>query len=278
MTRLTLAECQRPHPRSMPYYSAPQNDVWSLGVILVNLTCGRNPWKRASTDDSTFRAYLRDPYFLKSILPLSDEMVCILSRIFEVDPSKRITIPALRQLILDCPRFTLNPITPWGSNSGPLVNHIHPPQAHAPVFDALNTQPSTCSSDSSQYSDSFSSAVSDTSSYTEGYPDMDSVSSLGPEPETHFQDDFPHADSIACSDLPEYRAPLVVCQQPYTYLYPSAKRLHELCRHLCWIHFDLFSLPCIILDFFLDIRLIVSAQFRLDYGPVDLSWPLPTQV
>ncbi|KAL3469824.1 kinase-like domain-containing protein [Aspergillus californicus] len=213
-------ECQQPNPRPMSYYQSAPNDVWSLGVILVNLTCGRNPWKRASVDDSTFRAYLKDPFFLKSILPLSDEMVCILSRLFEVDPSKRITIPELRQLILDCPRFTLNPMTPWGSNTGPLVNYIHPPQVHAPVFDALNTQPSTCSSDSSQYSDSFSSAVSDTSSYTEGYPDMDNVSSLGVESETHCKDDFPQADSIACSDLPEFRAPLVVCQQPYTYPIP----------------------------------------------------------
>ncbi|KAE8391386.1 hypothetical protein BDV23DRAFT_182680 [Aspergillus alliaceus] len=32
------------------YESAPSDD-WSLGVILVNLTCGRNLWKRASADD-----------------------------------------------------------------------------------------------------------------------------------------------------------------------------------------------------------------------------------
>ncbi|KAL2854409.1 kinase-like domain-containing protein [Aspergillus pseudoustus] len=216
-------ECQQPNPRPMSYYQSAPNDVWSLGVILVNLTCGRNPWKRASMDDSTFRAYLKDPFFLKSILPLSDEMVCILSRIFEVDPSKRITIPELRQLILDCPRFTLNPMTPWGSTTGPLVNYIHPPQVPAIVED-LNAQSSTCSSDSSQYSDSFS-AVSDTSSYTEGYPDLESVSSLGPEPETHCKNDFPQTD---CSDLPEpfvtgpflaeppVTEPLVACQQPFT--------------------------------------------------------------
>jgi serine/threonine protein kinase len=214
----------------MSYYQSAPNDVWSLGVILVNLTCGRNPWKRASMEDSTFRAYLKDPFFLKSILPLSDEMVCILSRIFEVDPSKRITIPELRQLILDCPRFTLNPVTPWGSTTGPLVNYLHPPQLPAFVED-LNAQSSICSSDSSQYSGSFS-AVSDTSSYTEGYPDLESVSSLGPEPEVHCKDDVPQADSIACSDLSEpfvasplvtetmTTEPLVVCQQPFTYPIP----------------------------------------------------------
>ncbi|KAL4786132.1 kinase-like domain-containing protein [Aspergillus varians] len=211
-------ECQQPNPRPMSYYESAPNDVWSLGVILVNLTCGRNPWKRASIEDSTFRAYLKDPSFLKSILPLSDEMVRILSRIFEPNPSKRITIPELRQIILDCPRFTVNPMTPWGSTSGPLVNYIHPPQVPAPIFEeALYTQPSACSSDSSQYSDAFS-AISDASSYTEGYSDMDSMSSLGPD-ETYYKDDFPQPDSIACSDLPEplMTEPFIVCQQPYTY-------------------------------------------------------------
>ena len=45
----------------MSYYASSANDVWSLGVILVNLTCGRNPWKQASFDDSTYRAFTRSP-------------------------------------------------------------------------------------------------------------------------------------------------------------------------------------------------------------------------
>ena len=80
--------------------------MWSLGVILVNLTCGRNPWKRASMDDSTFRAYRNNPRFLSSILPLSLELDFILSRIFEHDPIRRIRIPELRDLILRCKSFT----------------------------------------------------------------------------------------------------------------------------------------------------------------------------
>lgn len=99
-----------------PCYSSGPNDVWSLGIILVNLTCGRNPWKRASIDDSTFRAYVKNPRFLSSILPLSPELDAILRRIFECDPRRRINIPELRNLILRCPRFTtrsnLTPPTP----------------------------------------------------------------------------------------------------------------------------------------------------------------------
>ncbi len=75
----------------------------------MNLTCGRNPWKRASPEDSTFRAYLKDSKFLKTILPLSSELDVILRRIFEVDPQKRITIPQLRNMIVRCPSFTTRP-------------------------------------------------------------------------------------------------------------------------------------------------------------------------
>ncbi|KAL4800509.1 kinase-like domain-containing protein [Aspergillus venezuelensis] len=211
-------ECQQPNPRPMSYYQSAPNDVWSLGVILVNLTCGRNPWKRASLEDSTFRAYLKDPFFLKSILPLSDEMVCILSRIFEVDPSKRITIPELRQFILDCPRFTHNPMTPWGSTTGPLGNYIHPPQVPSPVVEDLNTQPSACSSDSSQYSDAFS-AFSDASSYTESFSDIEDMSSLGFDEDCP-KDELPQQDSMPCNDMPEQpivAEPFVVCHQPFPY-------------------------------------------------------------
>ena len=85
------------------------NDVWSLGVILVNLTCGRNPWKQASFQDSTYRAFVRSQEFLKTILPLTDGLNAILGRIFEPTPEHRVTLPELRKMILACPSFTLTP-------------------------------------------------------------------------------------------------------------------------------------------------------------------------
>lgn len=101
-------ECQQAPTRQYTRYAAAPNDVWSLGVILVNLTCGRNPWKKASHEDSTFRAFLKDPNFLRSILPISPELNMILRRIFECDPRKRITIQELRDMILNCPSLTTN--------------------------------------------------------------------------------------------------------------------------------------------------------------------------
>jgi serine/threonine protein kinase len=102
-----LTECQRPSSRSHVCYASAPNDVWSLGVILVNLTCGRNPWKKASPDDTTFKAFLKDPEFLSTILPVAPELNSILRRIFECDPQRRIGLNELRDLVLDCPRFTM---------------------------------------------------------------------------------------------------------------------------------------------------------------------------
>ncbi|KKY28591.1 putative protein serine threonine kinase [Phaeomoniella chlamydospora] len=99
-------ECQQSTPWPNACYASAPNDVWSLGVILVNLTCGRNPWKKASMDDSTFRAYRKDPKFLTSILPLSVELDAILGRVFECDPQRRISLQELRNLIIACPRLT----------------------------------------------------------------------------------------------------------------------------------------------------------------------------
>lgn len=77
----------------------------------MNLTCRRNPWKLASPEDASYRAFTYNPEFLKTILPISDELNQILGRIFTHDPAERITLPELRKAILDCPRFTNRPLS-----------------------------------------------------------------------------------------------------------------------------------------------------------------------
>lgn len=82
------------------------NDIWSLGIILLNLATGRNPWKSASASDPTFQAYLRDPQnFLPTVLPISAEANAILTRMLEVDWRDRMTIPELRQALDDVESF-----------------------------------------------------------------------------------------------------------------------------------------------------------------------------
>ncbi|KAG8982647.1 hypothetical protein FRB90_006654, partial [Tulasnella sp. 427] len=88
-------------------YNTRANDVWALGVILVNLTCGRNPWKTATITDETFRAYLLDHDFLRKILPVSLQLNEILKSIFAINPADRITISDLRRAIENVRTFTM---------------------------------------------------------------------------------------------------------------------------------------------------------------------------
>jgi len=82
------------------------NDVWSLGIILLNLATGRNPWKSATPGDPTFQAYLRDPInFLPSVLPISAEINAILVRMLDVDWEERMTLREVRYAIEEVTNF-----------------------------------------------------------------------------------------------------------------------------------------------------------------------------
>lgn len=89
-------------------YSTRANDIWSLGVILVNLTCGRNPWRQASNKDETFRVYVHNPDFLRSILPISLELNDLLKRIFTLDPDQRLSIPSIMAAVNRITTFTMS--------------------------------------------------------------------------------------------------------------------------------------------------------------------------
>ncbi|CAG8655423.1 5564_t:CDS:2 [Racocetra persica] len=101
-------ECQGGLHKQVRGYATAPNDIWSLGVILINITCGRNPWKQACLRDETFSMYLQDRDFLKTILPLSDELNEILKDIFNPNPEKRITLKELKERVLACEKFTIS--------------------------------------------------------------------------------------------------------------------------------------------------------------------------
>ena len=91
-------ECQAGNSTSP--YSPMHNDIWSLGIILLNLITGRNPWKSATSDDATYQAYLKDPdNFLLSVLPISEELNDILVQILETDWTARMSLIDLREAI-----------------------------------------------------------------------------------------------------------------------------------------------------------------------------------
>lgn len=115
-------------------------------------------------DDTTFSAFIRDPRFLKTILPITDHLDHILRRIFHCDPDKRITLPELRTLIMQCPAFTLQ----YAASGLPLFTHPYYPQVDSfqthPYYDTCDQVLVACPSETgSAYSDSCASMASSSS-------------------------------------------------------------------------------------------------------------------
>ncbi|CAO3563994.1 unnamed protein product [Mortierella alpina] len=73
-----------------PYLPA-KSDVWSLGIIFLNLRFGRNPWKLSRADmDATFAAYAENSDVLREMFPeLSPSALHFLKRVLCVDPNDR---------------------------------------------------------------------------------------------------------------------------------------------------------------------------------------------
>lgn len=176
------------------------NDVWSLGVILVNLTCGRNPWKSASFSDSTYRAYARSTDFLKTILPLTDEFNDILARMFHPNPEQRITLSELRERIMACPQLTVSPTMAAAPPSPPATPE------HIPDYTCL---PEEAIMDD----DDCSSPLSPVSSYSDEGSLTSSVSSLDDLDDEFMEDQYPDNMSMDCSQPPIFE-PEATKEQP----------------------------------------------------------------
>ncbi|TFK38065.1 kinase-like domain-containing protein [Crucibulum laeve] len=93
-------ECQLDGTKSEEAYSPQSNDVWSLGIILLNLTTSRSPWKTATHEDPIFQAFSRNSRsFLPTILPISAQFNDILVEALAVQCRNRISIHKLRDCV-----------------------------------------------------------------------------------------------------------------------------------------------------------------------------------
>ena len=75
-------------------YCSPAVDVWAIGVLLINMIFGKNPWHIANTSDLIFSAYIgSDPYILKRNLKLTSNLDNFLrQKVFNLDPEMRCSV------------------------------------------------------------------------------------------------------------------------------------------------------------------------------------------
>ncbi|KAJ3195798.1 hypothetical protein HK101_011053, partial [Irineochytrium annulatum] len=107
---------------TLPGYASAPNDVWSLGIILLNLIFARNPW-HSPADPFCIDLYLRRRQpVLMSEFNISPEFDAVLRRCFDPNPDNRATIHQLRNLVVSVPWFIqpARPTPPPAWNLGPL--------------------------------------------------------------------------------------------------------------------------------------------------------------
>lgn len=102
-----LPECNNISGEHYPY-DAVRNDIWSLGIILVNMLTGVMPWAVANQEDGWYMAYAGDHKFLRYTLPISKEVDYILQRIFTENSEDAITLVELQILVENVRHFWMD--------------------------------------------------------------------------------------------------------------------------------------------------------------------------
>ncbi|KAF9022501.1 kinase-like protein [Hymenopellis radicata] len=89
------------------YYYSEYNDIWSVGIILVNLVTDCFPWASAEEEDPLFRLYLDDPDSIAKTMPIRISAECneLFKCIFQVEPLRRISLSRLRMFIAQIETF-----------------------------------------------------------------------------------------------------------------------------------------------------------------------------
>ncbi|KAH8809584.1 kinase-like domain-containing protein [Flagelloscypha sp. PMI_526] len=88
-------------------YETAKNDIWSCGVILINMVTGRNPWMKALDEDECFAYYLKNEDFLLEVLPLSQHANNIVKQVLHPRPDRRMTLTELRSEVQSVDSFLL---------------------------------------------------------------------------------------------------------------------------------------------------------------------------
>jgi len=88
---------RRKHEKDGLECNSKGSDVWALGVILINMIFGQNPWSSADMENPTFNMFIRkDPDVLQRKLGLSDEFNRVVKHMFSKNVFDRYSLEELR--------------------------------------------------------------------------------------------------------------------------------------------------------------------------------------
>ncbi|KAI8138728.1 kinase-like domain-containing protein [Fennellomyces sp. T-0311] len=88
-------------------YDAAASDVWSLGILLLGLMFGRNPWEEATEMDQAYREYKRNSMVLRQQLFPTLSMACyrLLESILSPNAADRPSVTEIKHQFLALDRL-----------------------------------------------------------------------------------------------------------------------------------------------------------------------------
>jgi serine/threonine protein kinase len=112
-------------------YSCAANDVWALGIILINILTGKNPWVEPSFNDKHYNSHLRANSFsriranstqdsFKQQFGFTDDLCRILRLVFSPNQLDRPSPIELSKMVTAIPfllEHNVSPLTPEQSDS-----------------------------------------------------------------------------------------------------------------------------------------------------------------
>lgn len=85
-----------------------KSDVWSLGILLLNLLRGRNPWPRAISNDAAYTEFLRRPHALKDAFGLTEPAWRLVSRMLCPNVLRRADLREVLRLAKNVTKWTID--------------------------------------------------------------------------------------------------------------------------------------------------------------------------
>ncbi|KAJ3478869.1 hypothetical protein NLI96_g9456 [Meripilus lineatus] len=89
-------------------YDTKRADIWALGIILINMLSGRNPWSRAKLSDPRYKSFLENEEYLRELLPISAEASSLLRKVLQHNEEDSIDLATFRKLVEDVDTFYMS--------------------------------------------------------------------------------------------------------------------------------------------------------------------------